>query len=151
MKRSRFWRPALSQSKCHARLEGFAQCALDEERYFNTIPKNEFEERQMLEREGLEHYETLVIEAQTEIEEEIHPRLTRLRYELEITQRLRDRAEDEQSRDDWRIQVDVQEMVVGQQEGRLAEVQTDIARYETIVAEIEADLAQESQRDQERL
>ena len=49
-----------------------------------------------MKREVLRHYEDLGIEAQAEIDAEIQPRLARLRYELEITQRLRDRAEDEQ-------------------------------------------------------
>ncbi|MFQ5616923.1 MAG: hypothetical protein ACE5GO_10765 [Anaerolineales bacterium] len=44
--------------------------------------------------------------------------------------------------------MDVQKMVIGQEEGRLVERQTDIARYEAIIAEIEADLAKEEAGDE---
>ncbi|MBU0511375.1 MAG: hypothetical protein KJ638_06700 [Chloroflexi bacterium] len=130
--------------QAHVRLVGFAECALDEGRFFNTVPHNEFEERQMMKGEVLQHYEDLVIEAQTTIEEEIQPRLARQRYELSVFQRLHDKTENEQARDDWRIQIDVQEMVIGHEEGHLDEWQADIARYEAIIAEIEADLQQET-------
>lgn len=126
--------------RAHRKMEGFAECALDEGEYFNTVPKNEAEARQMMQQEVRDDIEDRAIEAETEIGEDIHPELERLRYELEIVRRLMDKATDEQSRDDWRIQVDVLEMLIGQEEDRKAEREADLARYNAMIAEIEADL-----------
>ncbi|MFQ5617195.1 MAG: hypothetical protein ACE5GO_12150 [Anaerolineales bacterium] len=80
-------------------------------------------------------------------DEEIQPRLERLHYELEILQRLRDKAVDEDTRADWDIQVSVQRDICTMTAGELDERQADIARYEAIIAEIEADLSQKSPPD----
>ncbi len=91
----------------------------------------------------MSQYEERIIDTQAEIDHEVLPSLEQCRYELEIIKRLHDKAEDEEKRDDWRIQIDVQGMIFGMEESRLAELQADIERYEAIIAEIEADLEQE--------
>lgn len=126
--------------RAHTRLEGFAEYALDEGRFFNEIPKNEFEREQMTKRDLLDAYEERLYDAQAEIDEEVQPELERLRYELAIFERLCDKDEDQQARGDWDIQIDVQKMIIGQQEDHLAELQADLQRYEAIIAEIETDL-----------
>ena len=67
--------------------------------------------------------------------------LARARYEMEIIQRLLAKTSDPESRDTWRIQADVQEMFVVDDENHLAEAQEDLALCQAMIAEIEADLA----------
>jgi len=133
--------------RAHTRLAGFAECALDEGRYFATIPRNAEEERTMLKREVLEAWEDRVIRAQDKIVE-IESQLERSRYELEIAQRLLGKAQacteqsecDEAAQQTWQTQVDVLEMVIGMAEGDLAEQQEELFLCEAMIAEIEADL-----------
>ena len=68
--------------------------------------------------------------------------LARSRYEMEIIQRLLAKTSDPESRDTWRIQADVQQMFVAGDEDHLAEAQQDLALCQAMIAEIEADLAQ---------
>ena len=68
--------------------------------------------------------------------------LARARYEMEIIQRLLAKTPDPESRDTWRIQADVQQMFVASDEDHLAEAQEDLALCQAMIAEIEADLAQ---------
>ena len=126
--------------RAHTRLKGFAGCALDEGRYFATIPHNAEEERMMIKHDVLRTWENRAIDAQTRIDEEILAELERRRYELEIAQRLLDKAQDDAARETWRIQVDVLEMLVGQAEADLEQQQEDLALCEAMIAEIEADL-----------
>jgi hypothetical protein len=126
--------------RAHTRLEGFAECALDEGRYFATIPHNAEEERTMLKREVLRAWEDRAIDDQARIDEEIVPELERRQYELEIVQRLLAKAQDDAARETWRIQVDVLQMMVGQAEDELGEQQEDLALCEAMIAEIQADL-----------
>ena len=126
--------------RAHTRLEGFAGCALDEGRYFATVPRNAEEERMMIKRDVLRTWENRAIEAQTRVDEEIEVELERLRYELEITQRLLAKAQDDAGRETWRIQVDVLDMMIGQAEARLSKEQEELALCEAMIAEIEADL-----------
>ena len=126
--------------RAHVRLEGFAGCALDEGRYFASVPHNAEEERTMLKREVLQQWEGRAIEAQRKIDEEIVPELERQQYELEITQRLLAKAQDDAAQETWQTQVDVLQMLVGMAEGDLEEEREELALCEAMIAEIEADL-----------
>lgn len=127
--------------RAHVRLEGFAECALEEGRCFASVPRNAEEERTMLKREVLQAWEERAINAQAEIFECIEPELERLQYEAEIARRLLEKAQDDTARENWQIQVDVFDMLVGMKEGELAEQQEELALCEAMVAEIEADLS----------
>jgi hypothetical protein len=61
----------------------------------------------MLKREVLRAWENRATETQTRIDEEIEPELEWRQYELEIAQRLLEKAQDDASRETWQIQVDV--------------------------------------------
>jgi len=126
--------------RAHTRLAGFAECALDEGRYFATIPRNAEEARAMLKRDVLRDWEDRAIEAQCKIDEEITPELERRQYELEIAQRLLDKAQDDAARATWQTEVDVLVMLVSMAEGNLNEQLEEIALCDTMIAEIEADL-----------
>lgn len=125
--------------QAHHRLEGFAECALEEGRFFNECPLTEFEERQQMKCQVRESFEDRLIEMEVEIDEEILPEIDRLRYELEIARRVMEKTGDN-SEEVWRTQVDVYEMLVGQAEGRLEELRRDIDRYEAMIVEIDVDL-----------
>jgi len=125
--------------RAHVRLEGFAECALDEGRYFATIPRNAEEEQAMIKQEVLEAWEDRAVHAQSKIED-IESQLQRSRYELEIAQRLLVKAQDEAARETWQTQVDVLEMLVGMAEGDLDEQREELVLCEVMIAEIEADL-----------
>ncbi|MDH7486449.1 MAG: hypothetical protein QHJ81_09275 [Anaerolineae bacterium] len=127
--------------RAHTRLEGFARCALDEGRYFASVPRNEEEARAMMKREVRQAWEDRAIEAQSQIWDTLEPKLERLRYEREIARRLLAKAPDEAARQTWQTQVDVLEMMIGMTENDLAEQQEEIALCEAMIAEIEADLA----------
>lgn len=126
--------------RVHTRLAGFAECALDEGRYFATVPRSPEEERLMLKREVLVAWEDRAVRAQTEIDEEISPQLERLRYECEIAQRLLDKAHAEPARQTWQTRLDVLQMLISDAEGRLAEQQEELELCEAMITEIEADL-----------
>ena len=83
----------------HTRLAGFAECALDEGRYFVTVPRNAEEERRMMQEEVRQAWEDRAIAAQSKIWEELEPQLACRSYELEIAQRLLSKAQDEAARD----------------------------------------------------
>jgi hypothetical protein len=125
----------------HAKLAGFGECALDEGRYFATVPRNAEEERRMMQQEVRQAWEDRAIEAQGKIWETIEPELARRSYELEIAQRLLSKAQDEAGRETWQTQVDVLQMCVADAENDLAEQQAEVALCDAMVAEIEADLA----------
>jgi len=127
--------------RAHTRLEGFAECALDEGRYFATVPRNAEEERAMLKREVLRAWEDRAVEAQAKIETETRPELDRRQYEMEIARRLLEKAQDDTTQETWQTQVDVLQMMIGMIEGDLAEQQEELALCEAMTAEIEADLA----------
>jgi exonuclease VII large subunit len=78
-----------------------------------------------------------------EIDEEIEPELARLRYEQAITQRLLDKTTDAAQKDDWRIHLDVLQMLIIQQEDRLAECEKDLHHYDQLLDEIHNDLGDE--------
>ena len=94
----------------------------------------------MMKREVLQAWEDRAISAQSKIEESLEPEVERLCYELEITQRLLTKAQDEAARETWQTQVDVLQMMLGMTEGDLVEQQEELALCETMIAEIEADL-----------
>ena len=125
----------------HTRLAGFAECALDEGRYFATVPRNAEEERRMMKEEVRQAWEDRAIAAQSKIWETIEPELARRTYEMAIAQRLLSKAQDEASRQTWQTQVDVLQMFVINAENELAEQQEEVALCDAMVAEIEADLA----------
>lgn len=124
----------------HTRLAGFAECALDEGRYFATVPRNAEEERRMMKEEVRQAWENRAIEAQSKIWEDLEPQLARHSYELEIAERLLSKAQDGAAREIWQTQVDVLGMLVGMTEGDLAKQQEEMALCDAMVAEIEADL-----------
>jgi len=124
----------------HVRLEGFAECALDEGRYFACVPRNAEESRAMLKREVLQAWEERAINAQTEIWEFIEPKLERLEYEAKIARQLLEKAQDDAARETWQTQVDVFEMLIGMAEGDLEEQQRELALCEAMIAEMQADL-----------
>jgi hypothetical protein len=131
----------------HTRLAGFADCAVDEGRYFATVPRNAEEERRMMQQEVRQAWEDRAIAAQSKIWETIEPELTRRTYEMAIAQRLLSKAQDEASRQTWQTQVDVLQMFVINAENELAEQQEELALCEAMVAEIEADLAAALDKD----
>ena len=126
----------------HTRLVGFAECALDEGRYFATVPRNAEEARRMMKQKVRQAWEDRASTAQVKILEDLEPQLARRNYELEIAQRLFCKAQDEAARQTWQIQVDVLGMLVGIAKGDLLEQQEELALCEAMIAEIEADLAE---------
>jgi hypothetical protein len=126
--------------RAHARIKGFAECALDEGRFFASVPRNAEEAEQMMKREVLRAWQDRAVEAFSKIEE-LAPELERTQYELEIAQRLLDKAQDDADRETWQTQVDVLIMLVQRTEGKLAEQEQEQELCDTMVAEIEADLA----------
>lgn len=94
----------------------------------------------MMKREVLQAWEDRAISAQSKIEESLEPELERLRYELEITQRLLAKAQDEAAREIWQTQMDVLQMMIGMTEGDLTEQREELSLCEAMIAEIEADL-----------
>ncbi len=133
----------------HTRLEGFADCALEEGRYFATVPRNEEEERLYLKRKVRQEIDDRASQAQGEIWDEIEPELARLRYQQEIAQRLFDKAQDEAARQTWQTQVDALQVLIAQQERRLAEQQAEVDLCDAMVAEIDADLGVEQEAQKE--
>lgn len=126
--------------RAHVRLEGFAECALEEGRYFASLPHNAEEERTMLKREVLQAWEERAINAHAEIFDLIEPELERLQYEAEIARRLLEKAQDDAARETWRIQVDVFDMLVGMKEDEQAKQQEELVLSEAMIDEIKADL-----------
>ena len=105
-----------------------------------TCEDNAGEARTMMKREVLQAWEDRAISAQSKIEESLEPELGRLRYELEIAQRLLTKAQDEAARETWQTQVDVLQMMIGMTESELTEQQEELSLCEAMIAEIEADL-----------
>ncbi len=133
--------------RAHTCLAGFAECALDEGRYFATVPRNAEEAYRMMRQEVLAAWEERAICAQGKIWEEIEPQLERLRYEKEIAQRLLDKAQDEPARETWQTQVDVVQTMIALAEDDLAAQQKDIELCEAVMVEIEADLSMEQPQE----
>ncbi|MFZ1239638.1 MAG: hypothetical protein WAV66_09840 [Anaerolineae bacterium] len=94
-----------------------------------------------LKQEVRQAWEERVIETQTKIWETIEPELARWQYEMMIAQRLLSKAQDQASRETWRIQVDVLQMCVIEAENNLEKEQEELALCEAMIAEIDADLA----------
>lgn len=130
----------------HTRLAAFADCALDEGRYFATVPRNAEEARRMLKQEVRQAWADRAVTAQGKICDDLEPQLARQMYELEIARRLLAKAPHEATREIWQTQVDVLELLAGRTEGDLAEQQEEVTRCDAMVAEIEADLAEEDMR-----
>jgi hypothetical protein len=124
----------------HTRVVGFAECALEEGKYFNSIPRSEEERVRMLKREVLQKYEDQICKAQSEIEEDMLPEIERLEFELEIVRRVKEKSVGKPDETDWQVQVDVLEMMLGTQQGRLEELRSEIKRRELVLAEIEQDI-----------
>jgi len=128
--------------RAHTRLVGFAECALDEGRYFASIPRNAEEEHMMMKQEVLTAWEERANRAESQISDKLEPKLKRLRYEEEITKRLLAKATDESAQQTWQTQVDVLDMLITMTETDLAEQQEELALCEAMIGEIEADLAE---------
>ena len=124
--------------RAHTRIAGFAECALDEGRFFASIPRNAEEAEAMMKRKVLDRWEERSVEAYGRVEE-LERELEPLRYEVEIARRLLDKAQDEAARQTWQIQVDIHQMFVDQTEGDLEEQRAELALCEAMVAEMEAD------------
>jgi hypothetical protein len=127
--------------RAHVRLRGFAECALDEGRYFASVPRNAAEAERMMKQEVLRAWEDRAAEAFGKLEE-LEPELERLQYELEIARRLLAKAQDETARETWQTQVDVLIMLVQQTEDQVAEEQAREALCDAMVDEIRADLGE---------
>lgn len=124
--------------RAHSRIAGFAECALDEGRFFASVPRNAEESKAMIKRKVLDRWEERSVEAYGKIEE-LECELEPLRYEFEIARRLLDKAQDEAARQTWQIQVDIHQMLIDQAAGELEEQQAELALCEAMVAEMEAD------------
>lgn len=125
--------------RAHTRVAGFAECALEEGRFFASSPRNEEEAHVVMKREVLQKWDQRAVEAYGKIED-IEAELERLRYEAAITQRLLTKAQDESARETWQIQTDVLDMLIVQAEGKLEEQQQEMAMCDAMVAEMQADL-----------
>jgi hypothetical protein len=126
--------------RAHTRLEGFAGCALEEGRYFASVPRNAQEERAMMKREVLRAWEDRAVDAQTQMDETLTPQLEQCQYEEEIARRLLAKAQDEAARQTWQTQVDVLHMMVIQAESDIAGQREELELCEAMIAEIEADM-----------
>ena len=91
------------------------------------------------------NWEGRAADAYAKTDEGIEVELERRRYELEIAQRLLAKAQDDEARETWRIQVDVLDMLIGMAEGDLEKQQEELALCDAMIAEIEADLEAEGQ------
>lgn len=121
-------------------LKEFSECALDECRYFKTVPRNEAEAVLMMKKKVLEQWENRALSAQAKTEEEIMPELECRKYEYEIVKRLAAKAADDKKRDIFRIQTDVAQMMVMQSEDELEKENEDIELCNAIIAEIQSDI-----------
>jgi hypothetical protein len=127
--------------RAHIRMQGFAECALDEGRFFASVPRNAAEAARMMKREVLRAWEDRAVEAFGNLEE-LEPELERRQYELEIARRLLAKARDETAHETWQTQVDVLTMLVQQTEDRLDEERAEEALCDAMVDEIRADLGE---------
>jgi hypothetical protein len=125
--------------RAHTRVAGFAECALDEGRFFASSPRNAEEVRMMMKREVLEKWDQRAVAAYGKIED-IEAELERLCYEAEIARRLLDKAPDGSAREMWQTQVDVLQMLIGQAECEMEEQQQEMALCDAVVAEMQTDL-----------
>lgn len=129
--------------QAHTRVAGFAECALDEGRYFASLPRNAEEARVMMKQELRAEWDERAIDAFGKIEELQH-KVERQQYELEIARRLLDKAQDEPARQTWQTQVDVLEMMMQIAEGHIEEQQEEMDLCDAMVAEIDADLGDDA-------
>ncbi len=93
-----------------------------------------------MKRNVLQGYKDRVERARAEIEE-TELNLEQYRYEQEIARRLLAKAQDEQARQTWQLQVDVMDMMIIPDEDRQGKAQEDLVLCQAMIAEIEADLA----------
>jgi hypothetical protein len=133
-------------SRAHTRVAGLAECALEEGRYFATIPRSPEEAHNKMKREVLEEWDQRAVDAYGEIEE-IEAELERRQYEVEIARRLLDRAPDDAARETWQSQVEVLETLLGQAERRLTQRQQGMDVCDAMVAEMQADLGIDPMED----
>jgi hypothetical protein len=129
--------------RAHTRVAGFAECALDEGRFFASIPRNPEEAQIMMKQEVRTEWDERAIDAYGEIEELQH-KLERQQYELEIARRLLEKAEGESARQTWQTQVDVLGMIVQTTERHIEEQQEEMDLCDAMVAEIDIDLGDDA-------
>jgi hypothetical protein len=125
--------------RAHARVAGFAECALEEGRWWAETPRTPEEARIKMKREVLEKWDLCAVDAFSEIEE-IEADLERLQYEVEIAQRLLDKAGDDATREIYQTQVNALQTLLGQTEGHLEAERQAMDWYDAMVAEMQADL-----------
>ncbi len=126
--------------RAHTRLEGLAQAALADGRYTASIPRTPEQERALLKREVRQAWQDRAAAAQCDICENLEPELARHEYELELTRRLLEKAQDDADRETWQIQVHVLEMLITMAQEKLEEQQEELALCEAMLAEIAADM-----------
>ncbi len=78
--------------------------------------------------------------AQRKIDRKIAPRFACLQYEYELAQRLLAKTTEEEAREDWEIEASVLHDIAGMVEFDLEQEREQIAKYEAMIAEIDADL-----------
>jgi hypothetical protein len=127
----------------HNRLLGFAECALEDGRYFNTIPRSEEERVLMLKREVMQQYEERICDAQAEIDEDLLPETERLEYEMEVMRRIKEKNAGKSEEADWQAQVEILEKLIEAHRGKLEELRCEISRGESLLTEIERDIGEE--------
>ena len=93
-----------------------------------------------IKHEVLQSWERRASRARDKVEE-LKIDLAYQSYELEITQRVLAKAQNDSERETWQIQVDVLSMIVGQTEEEIEKEAEDIALCAAMLAELEADLA----------
>ena len=125
--------------RAHARIAGFAECALDEGRMWADTPRTPEEARVKMKREVLEEWDLCAIDAYGRIEE-TEAELERQQYAVEIALKLLDKMPDDASRKACQIRVDVLQTLVCQTEERLGTERQEMDWYDAMVAEMQLDL-----------
>jgi hypothetical protein len=129
--------------RAHTRVAGFAECALDEGRFFASSPRNAEEARAKMKQEVREAWDERAIDAYGKIEE-LQYELERQQYELEIGRRLLEKVQEDSARQVWQARVVALERIVQMTENSIEEQQEEMDLCDAMVAEIEADLGPEA-------
>jgi hypothetical protein len=125
--------------QAHTRLAGFADCALDEGRMWVKVPRNEEEARLIMQEEVWHLWMDRLGEAYGGIEE-LEAELEQGVYELEVLQRLAEKAADEEHRAAWRERIAARAARQGQDEAQLTRWRVEFDVCGDVMGEIEADL-----------
>jgi hypothetical protein len=128
------------QPLAHARLQGLVESALREGESVSDAQLSSVDDRRTAQQAVFDHYVSRAAMIQAEIEDEIEPELARLQYEIEIIQRLHDKAVNVQERDDWQIQLDILEMDIARSRDKKVERETDLRSIDKVLDEIRNDM-----------